>query len=85
MLPLPCRLRLGDVGEQDVLRLLHRHARDGVAHAKVTQVQQRQHAADDEHHFPRQPHPLQEGIGVVGDVLQAAGFEVPGVDGLVEL
>jgi hypothetical protein len=46
-------LRLGDLGEQYVLRLLHRDQRDGVAHAEVAEVQERQHAADDEEDVAR--------------------------------
>src|SRR5215217_7838614 len=84
-LPLPGCLRFGDLGEQDILRLLHRYPRDGVAHAEVADVQQRQDTASDKDDVAGQTHPLDKGVGRVGYVFEGAGLVVAVADGLVEL
>src|SRR5215211_7605770 len=85
-LPLPRagRFRLGDLGEEDILRLLHNYARDGVAHTEVAEVEQRQHTASDEDHIAGQTNPLQEGVSLVGQELQRAGLIVTYAHRLVE-
>src|SRR5215216_6894632 len=84
-LPRPGGFGLGDLGEEYILRLLHNYARDGVAHAEVAEVQQRQHTADDEDHVARQANPFQEGVRLVGQELERAGLVVTDAHRLVEL
>src|SRR5215213_1285868 len=84
-LPGPGGFGLSDLGEQDILRLLRGYPRDGVAHAEVAEVQQRQHPADDEEDVARQTHPLEEGVRLVGQELQRAGLVVANAHGLIEL
>src|SRR5215207_2849854 len=84
-LPMSGRLWFGDLGEEDVLRFLHRYSGYGVSHAEVADIEQRQDAASDKDDVSRQAHPLDEGVGRVGYVFEGAGLVVAVADGLVEL
>src|SRR5215207_3755190 len=84
-LPMSGRLWFGDLGEEDVLRFLHRYSGYGVSHAEVADIEQRQDAASDKDDVSRQAHPLDEGVGRVCYVFEGAGLVVAVADGLVEL
>ena len=58
---------------------------DAVADPEVADVEQRHHAAGDEHDVARKADPFDQRVRVVGQELQRAGLVVAGVDRLVEL
>ena len=78
--------RPGELGEQDVVGLVERHALDRVADRRGRRCRAPGSAPPTMKTMsPGQPQPLDQRVGVVGEELQLARLEVAVVDGLVEL